>query len=103
VARARRPAARSAADLARGPAKLAGILGLTGADTGSDLCGPTGVLRVRPPAAPVPDALVSTGPRVGVAAAGDWPWRLWLAGDPTVSGYRPAVRRTRRSLTTDTG
>jgi DNA-3-methyladenine glycosylase len=95
LARDRRPAARNPRDLARGPAKLATVLGLTGADTGADLCHPAGVLRVRPPLAPVPDALVSTGPRVGVAAAADRPWRLWITGDPTVSDYRPAVRRRR--------
>ena len=96
LAQARRPAARIPNDLARGPAKLAGILALTGADTGSDLCAPTGILRVRPPTVAVPDALVASGPRVGVAAAADRPWRFWLVGDPTVSGYRPAVRRQRR-------
>jgi DNA-3-methyladenine glycosylase len=94
VARARRPAARGTRDLARGPAKLAGVLGLTGADTGSDLCAPTGVLRVRP-GAPVADGTVRYGPRVGVAVAADRPWRLWLADDPTVSDYRAATRRTR--------
>jgi DNA-3-methyladenine glycosylase len=94
-ARARRPAARNHHDLARGPAKLAGILALTGADTGADLCHPTGVLRVRPPQTQIPDALVATGPRVGIAVAADRPWRFWIAGDPTVSGYRPAVRRNR--------
>jgi DNA-3-methyladenine glycosylase len=32
---------------------------------------------------------------VGVAAGADRPWRYWLAGEPTVSGYRrhPAHRR----------
>jgi DNA-3-methyladenine glycosylase len=28
------------------------------------------------------------GPRVGVAAAHDVPWRFWITGDPTVSTYR---------------
>ena len=92
VARQRRPAARSAADLARGPAKLAGVLGLSGADTGADLCRPGAGIAVYA-GTPVPEAAVSRGPRVGVAAAGEWPWRFWVAGDRTVSGYRPAARR----------
>ncbi|MCA1696968.1 MAG: DNA-3-methyladenine glycosylase, partial [Actinobacteria bacterium] len=29
-----------------------------------------------------------TGPRVGVAAAQDHPWRFWLHGSPAVSVYR---------------
>ena len=96
LARQRRPAARSHPDLARGPAKLAGVLALSGADTGADLCRPGAGIRVHA-GGPVPDALVRRGPRVGVAAGGERPWRFWLDGDPTVSGYRAAVRRTRRA------
>jgi len=41
-------------------------------------------------------AAISRGPRVGVSAAGDRPWRFWITGDPTVSAYRPyAPRRAR--------
>ena len=41
---------------------------------------------------------VSQGPRVGVSAGGDRPWRFWLTGDPSVSVYRPYTpRRTRQS------
>jgi DNA-3-methyladenine glycosylase len=39
-ARSRRIAARRDVDLARGPARLASALGLTGADNGRDFCGP---------------------------------------------------------------
>ena len=42
---------------------------------------------------------VRTGPRVGVAGPGGdggaFPWRFWVAGDPTVSVYRPAMARKR--------
>jgi DNA-3-methyladenine glycosylase len=39
---------------------------------------------------------ISHGPRVGVSAAGDVPWRFWITGDPTVSVYRAhAPRRAR--------
>lgn len=45
--------------------------------------------------------LVPTGTRVGVSGPrGDataYPWRFWLAGDPTVSAYRPGVVRARHS------
>lgn len=97
AARARRPAARRDADLARGPARLAAALGLTGADDGARLA-PGGraallVPRVRG-ATPV-----GTGPRVGVAGPGgdreSFPWRFWLAGDVGVSAYRPGNARAR--------
>jgi DNA-3-methyladenine glycosylase len=68
VARERRPAARHDRDLARGPARLA--------------------------LAAEPVGRVLTGPRVGLRHAADRPWRFWVADDPTVSTYRPAVRRT---------
>jgi len=92
VARARRPAARADVELARGPARLAGALGITGSDTGADLLDPTSPLRLRR-GSPVPDDAVRSGPRVGVAAAAEVPWRLWVAGDPTVSTYRAGTRR----------
>ena len=45
---------------------------------------------------PPPSSSVRTGPRVGVSGAGALtPWRFWLYGEPTVSPYRAAVRRTR--------
>jgi DNA-3-methyladenine glycosylase len=81
-------------DLARGPARLTQALGITRAHDGADVCDPASALRVRPPAGPGP--AISQGPRVGVSAAGDRPWRFWLTGDPTVSVYRPyAPRRAR--------
>ena len=49
-------------------------------------------------AEPVPHALVSSGPRVGVSGPGgtdEYPWRYWLTGDPTVSKYRPAQPKRR--------
>ena len=103
LARARRPAAKSDRDLARGPARLAQALALTGRDTGADLCargvgaGEPGQWVAR--GEPVAPDLVRTGPRVGVSGAGGdgaaYPWRLWLEGEPTVSPYRPATVRQR--------
>jgi DNA-3-methyladenine glycosylase len=95
IARARRPAARSDADLARGPARLATALGIDRAANGADLLDPASPVRLGA-GIPVPPEAVRTGPRVGVAAADDVPWRLWADGDPTVSTYRPGVRRPRR-------
>jgi DNA-3-methyladenine glycosylase len=88
VAFARRPTARRAAELARGPARLAALLGLDRAHNGLDVTDPRSPVRVLagPPADP---AAIRTGPRVGVAAAHDRPWRFWLAGSSAVSPYRP--------------
>ncbi len=91
IARTRRPAAKSARDLARGPARLAGCLGLGAADNGVDLCDPASTVQLefmpRRRAAGV-----QAGPRVGIAAATERPWRFWLADEPTVSVFRPGGR-----------
>ncbi|HVF04717.1 MAG TPA: DNA-3-methyladenine glycosylase, partial [Frankiaceae bacterium] len=84
-------------DLARGPARLTKALGIDGTRNGADLLrGPVTLL----PGEPVPDDVVRTGPRVGVTLDADRPWRWFVAGDPTVSVYRPAVPRKRRSTAT---
>jgi DNA-3-methyladenine glycosylase len=93
IAASRRPGS-SPRELARGPARLTKALGIDGTLNGADLVrGPIRVL----PGEPVADDLVVTGPRVGVARGGDLPWRFSVAGDPTVSVYRPAVPRKRAS------
>jgi DNA-3-methyladenine glycosylase len=88
VAFARRPAARRPADLARGPARLASLLGLGREHNGVDVTDPASPVRVLA-GPPVDPGAVRTGPRVGVAAAHETPWRFWLAGSPAVSPYRP--------------
>jgi DNA-3-methyladenine glycosylase len=88
AARARRPTARRVEDLARGPARLAALLGLGRADTGLDVTDPASRVRLYG-AEPVDPRLVRSGPRVGVAAAHETPWRFWLDGSPAVSAYRP--------------
>jgi len=115
LARARRAApGPGGRDLARGPARLCQALAITRAQNGADVCDPASPLRVRWPgpaeagagpaeagAGPVgpaelAGASISHGPRVGVSAAGDVPWRFWVTGDPTVSVYRAhAPRRAR--------
>ena len=87
-AHARRPTARRAADLASGPARLASLLGLAREHNGVDVTDPASPVRLLA-APPVDPAQVRRGPRVGVAAAHDLPWRFWLDGSPAVSQYRP--------------
>jgi DNA-3-methyladenine glycosylase len=107
LARARRPAARHDAELARGPARLATCLGLDGRHDGTDLLGgangATGLVLRRPARLPQRVALRS-GPRVGVAGEGGdgarFPWRYWLDDEPSVSAYRPGIAR-RRGLVGD--
>ena len=95
LARGRRPSAKSDRDLARGPARLASALGITGGDNGAGAVEPDGVLSVHA-GDPVPPEQVRSGPRVGVGGAGAaTPWRFWLADEPTVSPYRAHSPRRR--------
>ena len=96
VALSRRPGVRER-DLCRGPARLCRTLDVTGTHDGVDLLDPASPVHLLP-GEPVDPARVRTGPRVGVAGAGaSAPWRFWLDGEPTVSPYRPAVKRVRRT------
>lgn len=94
VARIRRPTARRDAELARGPARLASLVGLGREHNGVDVTSPASPVRLRA-GKPVDPALVRRGPRVGVAAAVETPWRFWIAGSPAVSAYRAGTRSTR--------
>ena len=78
-------------DLARGPARLCQALAIDRTLNGVDLCSTASELRLRPADTslrPGGETEVAVGPRVGVSAAADVPWRFWIAGDPTVSPYR---------------
>jgi len=93
TARARRTTSKSDNDLARGPARLAVALGITLADGGADLA--RGRFSLELPAV-ASDHL--TGPRTGVSGDGGgerYPWRFWIAGDPTVSPYKAHVPKKR--------
>jgi DNA-3-methyladenine glycosylase len=75
-------------DLLRGPAKLCQAFGISGALTGTDVCG-SGTLRfhddgTRP--------AVVQGPRVGVSQAADVPWRFFVPESAWVSVYRRSPR-----------
>lgn len=92
-ARDRRPTAGTDAVLANGPGKLMQVLGLDRAADGTPLFGGGGPAALAPPDSPA--GPVSAGPRVGVTAAHDVPWRFWTTGDPTVSVYRRHSPRRR--------
>jgi DNA-3-methyladenine glycosylase len=97
LARERRPRS-SDRDLARGPARLTKALAVDGEYGGVDLLDPSSPITLVA-GDPVNAAAIRVGPRVGVAGAGaPTPWRFWIDGDPTVSVYRPAVARRRRTV-----
>ncbi len=91
VARARRGPRVVDRDLARGPARLASALGVTGAVDGTDLLARRSPLRLELPAEA--DVEYATGPRTGVSGEGaSTPWRFHLPGESSVSLYRRASR-----------
>lgn len=92
-ARIRRPRAADR-DLARGPARFCRSLDLDLRHNGADLAAGPLTLGL---ADPVPEDRVATGPRVGLRAGAESPWRFWLKDDPTVSTYRPAAARRART------
>ncbi|MEX5720372.1 DNA-3-methyladenine glycosylase [Geodermatophilus maliterrae] len=98
LARARRPSARAARDLARGPARLTQALGIGPDDRNADLLDATSPVRLHTgdPAAPV-----ESGPRVGISVATELPWRFWESGAPSVSAFRPGGRPRSRPARED--
>jgi DNA-3-methyladenine glycosylase len=83
---ARLPDAR----LASGPGLVGAAFGIDRSLTGTDLCDAASPLRLEAPTRSIPDAAIRATPRIGVAYAGEpWtskPWRLVVAGHPSVSG-----------------
>ncbi|MDA3630299.1 DNA-3-methyladenine glycosylase [Saccharopolyspora oryzae] len=92
LARSRRPAVRKESQIASGPARLAGVLGITREHNGIDLTDPASPIRLVN-GSPVAEDDIRSGPRVGVAAAMDLPWRTWVDGSDAVSSYRRGARR----------
>lgn len=78
--------------LAQGPGNLGAALGVTReTHDGLDLFAPPFHVALAQEAR----GTVVSGPRVGVsgvAGTAEFPWRFWIAGDPTVSRYRPGTR-----------
>jgi DNA-3-methyladenine glycosylase len=93
VAWRRRPTARKAVELARGPARLAQCLGIGRDQNGADLCGADSPVQLGP--LPRRHGTIATGPRVGIRVAAERPWRFWLDGEPSVSAFRPGGRNAR--------
>jgi DNA-3-methyladenine glycosylase len=90
VARRRRPAAKAARDLARGPARLTSALAIGPGDKDADLLDPGSAVRLHhgdPPPS------VSAGPRVGISVATGLPWRFWDPGAASVSAFRAGGQR----------
>ncbi len=76
--------------LASGPGLVGAAFGIDRNLTGTDLCDAASPLRLEGPTGSIPDAAIRATPRIGVAYAGEpWtsqPWRLVVAGHPSVSG-----------------
>jgi DNA-3-methyladenine glycosylase len=98
LAASRRPAARVARDLARGPARLTQALAIGPDDKGADLLDADSSVRLHRGPAP---AAVSAGPRVGISLATDLAWRFWDADAPSVSVFRPGGKPRRRTAGQD--
>ena len=90
---ARRRAGLPDERLAAGPGLVCAAFDLDRSLTGHDLLDATAPIRLEPPPTGEPTPAVVAGPRVGIAYAGEpWasaPWRLALAGHPSVS--RPPI------------
>ena len=83
--RERRPS-KSDRQLTSGPGKLCRALGIDMTFNRADLTGP--LVWIEDAGAVVAPAAIASGPRVGIAYAGDYvskPWRFWLKGNPFVS------------------
>jgi DNA-3-methyladenine glycosylase len=89
---AARPSARRERDLCSGPAKLCQAMGLDGTFDGADLVAGDRGVRLCTDGTPPPPR-VGNGPRIGISAASERPWRWWVEGDPNVSVRRSAGRR----------
>ena len=92
-------------DLARGPGRLCQALDIDMSLNGADVCVADSPLRVRGEVtdrgttARSAERKVCTGPRVGISAAAERPWRFWIDGDPSVSVYKPYVTRRPKLVT----
>jgi DNA-3-methyladenine glycosylase len=94
LAASRRPAAKAARDLARGPARLTQALAIGPEDKDADLLDPSSSVRLH---RGDPPAQVSAGPRVGISVATELPWRFWEPGAGSVSAFRPGGKPRRRT------
>ena len=80
--------------LCRGPGKLCRAAGLDGSLYGIDMTAADSALTVHP-ARRHRGEQIGRAPRIGVNYAGAWaarPWRMFISGNPCVSGPRLASR-----------
>jgi len=85
VMRMRRPG-HSDVNLTSGPGKLSIALAIDRTLDGADLVEDR--VWIERGDRPVPASASASGPRIGIAYAGEWavkPWRFWLRGNPFVS------------------
>lgn len=75
---------RKDTDLCSGPAKLCQAFGLDGRYDGADLVAGDRMVQICDDGAE-PPAVAAVGPRIGLSAGTDSPWRWWVHGDPNVS------------------
>lgn len=85
--RARRGSRHPDRDLLRGPGRLSAGLAVDRTCNGLDLLDPSSPLRIEDDGWEPDPAAVATGPRIGIRAAVDTPWRYWLEGVAEVSRY----------------
>lgn len=86
--------------LARGPGNLGAALGITLDDGDTDLLDQHSGIRL---ALPAVEESFCAGPRVGVSANADVPWRLWVPGSRAVSAYRRSPRAPMAAVDPDAG
>ena len=84
--------ARVEAGWARGPGNLGRAVGVSLADNGTDVFDASSAITLELLERPLHDKAVASGPRVGVSAAADRPWRFWVLGSPAVSSYKRSPR-----------
>jgi DNA-3-methyladenine glycosylase len=95
IARTRRVTSRNDRGLASGPARLCVAVGITLADNGADVS--SGPIHLELADAALNPDTIRNGPRTGVSGRGgseEFPWRFWIADDPTVSQYKARRRAT---------
>lgn len=87
IARQRSKVGAADIELARGPARLARALGLTGVDSGTSTVDGSGPAQLKLGTL-IPSNQVANGPRVGISTAAVQPWRFWISDAPQVSRYQ---------------
>ncbi len=76
-------------EICRGPGNLTMAMGITLAQNRADLCGDVLFIEdIEKRKADTKSESLAWGPRIGISVGTDRPWRVYLAGHPSVSGPR---------------